>query len=365
MDRAPLLLTFVAASACGGSSGAMPDGAIAGDDASIDAAGDAPIDGGFDVPLEQWTWVDVPGMVCGNGSPTGIAINPSTRSQKLVILFEGGGACWEAAACYGIVIPVTASHLDGFNAQTFASVRPQIFDTSFLFQRTDPTSAFGDATWVFVPYCTGDLHAGTQTTVYDALGQQRTMHHEGAKNVDAMLDRIKSYPASEVFAIGISAGGFGVQLNWDRIAAAFPSVTTHAFADGSQMVPIESGRWSALKQRWAPRFPAGCTDCATSFDRTAARWRATPPAHGGRLGLIDSLQDGTLSVFFGYDAQGMRTASLAIGTAMTGTQAAFMVDDNTHTRLGAPATQTSTGVVLRPWVEAWANGTAAFTTVGP
>jgi hypothetical protein len=191
------------------------------------------------------------------------------------------------------------------------------------------------------------------------------MHHRGANNVDAMLARIAGYPASEVFAIGISAGGFGVQLNWDRISAAFGNVTTHAFADGSQMVPIESARYGTLNQRWAPRFPAGCNDCSHHFENVGAMWRTTSPPKGGRYGLIDSLQDGTLAAFFGYDAAGMRAVSLPIGQAMTGTRAAFMVDDNTHTRLEQPATQTSTGVVLRPWVEAWGKGTAAFTTVGP
>lgn len=349
-----------------GLAGCGDDAAVA-RDAGTDASTDAGTgtDAGFDVPLETWTWVDVPGMVCGNGSPTGIAINPTTRSRRLVILFEGGGACWEAAACYGIVIPVTAVHLDGFNAQTFASVRPQFFDQSWMFQRDDPASLFADASWVFMPYCTGDFHAGTQDVVYDALGQQRTMHHQGAANVDAMLARVRGYPADEVFAIGISAGGFGVELNWDRIAAAFPTATTHAFADGSQLVPIEAGRWGTINARWRPRFPTGCTNCAARFDNLAAFWRAAAPAHGGRFGLIASLQDFTLSTFFGWDAGTMRGLSLPIGQAMTGRQAAFMVDDNTHTRLSAPATTTSTGVVLRPWVEAWARGTAAFTTVGP
>lgn len=319
----------------------------------------------IDAPPETWSWVEVPGMKCGNGSQTGIAINPSTRSSKLVIMFEGGGACWEAAACYGILIPVTSSHLDGFNAQTFASVRPSFFDNSWLFQRDEPTSPFGDATWVFVPYCTGDLHAGTQTTVYEAFGQMRTMHHVGADNVDAMLGQLASQDPTEVFAMGVSAGGFGVQLNWDRIAAAFPSATTHAFADGSQLVPIEAGRFGALKQRWAPRFPQGCADCATSMDRVAAHWRAGAPATGGRYALTNSLQDGVLALFFGYDAAGMRAASLPIGTAMTGTQAAFMIDNNSHTMLSAPTTKTSTNVELKGWVEAWITGAAAFTTVGP
>jgi len=33
--------------------------------------------------------------------------------------------------------------------------------------------------------------------------------------------------------------------------------------------------------------------------------------------------------------------------------------------LNLPDTKTSTNVVLRPWVEAWARGEVAFTTVGP
>ena len=145
----------------------------------------------------------------------------------------------------------------------------------------DRASLFADATWVFVPYCTGDLHAGTQTTVYEALGQMRTMHHVGGHNMDAALARIAPYAPTEVFAIGVSAGGYGAQLNWDRIAGAFAPATTHMLADGAQMVPIYDSRWPAMRTRWATRFPTGCSDCATNLDLTGAFWRAAPPANGG------------------------------------------------------------------------------------
>jgi hypothetical protein len=330
------------------------------------AAGDAGVgvDAAVELPLEAWSWVALPSMRCGDGSTTGYAINPTTRSSRLALLFEGGGACWEAAACYGILIPVTAVHLDGFDADTFAGRRP-LLSGSWLLQRDDPTSPLGDATWVFVPYCTGDLHAGTQATVYDVLGQPRTMHHVGAHNLDALLAQLAPRAPSEVFAVGISAGGYGAQLAWDRIAAAFPDATTHVLADGAQLVPVEASRWGALRQRWAPRFPAGCADCALGFDRVAAHWRGGTPAGGGRFGVTASLRDPTLSLFFGHDAGTMSTASLAVAGAMTGSQAAFMIDDATHTMLAAPRTRTSTGVELRGWVEAWARGGAAFSTVGP
>jgi hypothetical protein len=321
-------------------------------------------DASTELPDESWEWVDLPGMKCGNGSATGIAVNRSTRSDRLVLMFEGGGACWEAAACYGILIERTAVHLDGFTEQTFQSLRPAYFDSNWLFQRNDPTSPFHDATWVFVPYCTGDLHAGTKTTTYDAFGPQ-TMHHVGAHNVDAMLSYVSDFAPSEVFAIGISAGGYGVQLNWDRIAAAFPDATTHVLADGAQLVPFEWARWGTIRQSWAPRFPESCTSCDEGLDELAAHWNAGAPAGGGRHGLLASLQDGTLALFFGYDFAGMRAASLPIAQAMTGFQAAFMIDDSSHTLLLRPNVKTSTQVSVREWVQAWVDGSNAFETVGP
>ncbi len=363
--RSALLVAVLAMAACGDDSKTTTDAASDDDGggSGSDGANATPIDFGT-LPLEEWTWVDVPGMVCGNGSGTGIAINPTHRSNKLMLLFEGGGACWEAANCYGIVVPVSASHLDGFNANTFASVRSQ-FDNLWAFQRDEPTSVFADFTWVFVPYCTGDLHAGTRENVYSALGQTRTMHHKGAMNVDAMLGHIDDYAFGELFVIGISAGGYGAQLNWDRITGAFPTVTTHVFADGSQMVPIESGRWGTMKNVWAMRFPEGCTDCATRFDNTAKFWRTAHPAMGGRYALTNSLQDGTLALFFGYTAGDMKAASLLIGNAMTGENAAFMVDDNSHTMLVSPNKMTSTGLTVRTFAEAWVRDGAEFVTVGP
>lgn len=320
-------------------------------------------DGATSTPLETWTWVDVPGMVCGDGSPTGIMVNRSERSRHLVLAFEGGGACWEAATCYGILIDPTAVHLDGFDERTFESVR-SYFDNSWLFQRADPASPFSDATWVFVPYCTGDLHAGTQTKIYDALGP-RTMHHVGAHNVDAMLAKVAALDPDEVFTIGVSAGGYGAQLNWDRIAAAFPGVTTHLLADGAQLVPIEWMRWGAILGSWAPRFPAGCADCDEGLGRLAAHWNAGPPPGGGRHGLLASLQDSTLALFFGYDLPSLRSASLAVTSQMTGSQAAFQIDDASHTLLASPDRTTSTQISVRSWVEAWVTGDPAFTTVGP
>ena len=53
----------------------------------------------------SWTWVDVPGMGCDDGSATGVAVNPAPGSGAgsggaLFIYFMGGGACWDASTCF-------------------------------------------------------------------------------------------------------------------------------------------------------------------------------------------------------------------------------------------------------------------------
>lgn len=318
---------------------------------------------GFEVPLETWTWVDVPGMVCGNGSPTGIMVNLSNRSNHVLLLVEGGGACWEAAPCYGVLVPVAAPHLDGFDASTFDTVRG-LFDGNWAMQREDPTSALGDASWVFVPYCTGDFHVGTRVATYDVFGP-RSMHHVGAMNFDAMLARISMLSASAVFAVGISSGGYGVQLNLDKIAATFPGAVTHVLADGAPLVPFESSRWGALTTQWQPRFPAGCTNCAAGLDQVATWWKAGLPNASSRHGVIASLQDQAIALYLGLDVGTLDTSTRALGSTMQGTQAAFMIDSTVHTLLGAPTTMTSTQVTLRSWVDAWVTGDPLFSTVGP
>jgi hypothetical protein len=303
-------------------------------------------------------------MVCGNGSPTGIAVNLTRRSSRIVIVVEGGGACWEAAACYGIVVPVTAPHLDGFTSATFESIR-SVLDTSWALQRDDPASPFGDASWVFTPYCTGDFFTGTRVATYDVFGDLRQLHHEGAASFDAMLDRIRMLPATEVFAVGISSGGYGVQANYDRIAATFPTATTHMLADGAPLVPMEAGRWGALKAQWQPRFPAACTSCATSFSELANHWSAGLPNAASRHALIAPLRDQAVALYFGYDEATLSAAMTTLGNSMTGGQAAFMIDSTLSALLDMPSATTTGGVTLRTFATAWANGAAEFTTVGP
>src|SRR4051812_15534557 len=164
-----------------------------------------------------WTWVDVPGMDCDDGSPTGVAVNPAPGGGgDLFIYFMGGGACWDASTCF---VLNTSVHGPFGQAQWDGTGAPSV---AHALDRTRATNPFRDMSYVFVPYCTGDLHAGSNVATYDVLGP-RPFAHVGRRNVEALLPRLRAtWPApTRVVISGSSAGGFGATLNYDLFRRAY------------------------------------------------------------------------------------------------------------------------------------------------
>ena len=52
----------------------------------------------------KWETVELPassGASCGNGTPYRFFVNRTPFTSKTVVIFEGGGACWDQNACLG------------------------------------------------------------------------------------------------------------------------------------------------------------------------------------------------------------------------------------------------------------------------
>jgi len=56
------------------------------------------VDGGNDY---AWQRVEIPGTLCGNGSQYKFWYYDSPTSTNLLVMFEGGGACWDYETCSG------------------------------------------------------------------------------------------------------------------------------------------------------------------------------------------------------------------------------------------------------------------------
>src|SRR5262245_15092963 len=106
-----------ASSGSGGAGGAASSGASAG---SGSGAGGGGLCQGNPItaPQEQWSWVPFPNSQCANGTPAGIGINPTSKSDKLLIYLMGGGACFTGAECVpgcNMQVQHCAANIDGYD----------------------------------------------------------------------------------------------------------------------------------------------------------------------------------------------------------------------------------------------------------
>ena len=262
-------------------------------EASATSPDSGPVFPPFTAPLEQWTWIDIPGTQCADGSPTGIGVNFTERSRDVLIFLEGGGACWDANSCWGLV--PTSVYLGGYGAVDLAT-DPQI-PAMLPFNRGNTSNPFRNMNWVYVPYCTGDVHAGDNIVTYSLNGVNHVTRHLGYRNLSIDLQHIVATLASpsHVWLSGDSAGGFGAALNLEQVQQAFPAVTVNVLDDSGQPIQPDPARWQLWKQAWNVHFPAGCPQCADQISDYVDYYRQNYPSN--RFGLISYTNDTVITTF--------------------------------------------------------------------
>jgi hypothetical protein len=316
-----------------------------------------------------WTWVDVPGMQCDDGSGTGVAINPAPAggSGALFIYFMGGGACWDASTCF---VLNTAVHGPFGQAQWDSTGAPAV---EHPLDRTRATNPFRNASYVFIPYCTGDLHGGSNVATYDVLGP-RTFAHVGRRNVEALLPRLQAtWPApARVVIAGSSAGGFGATLNYDLIRRAYPAADAALVDDagplleGDGIPPDERSAWYAMWHLGDLVDPLCGPDCRNDLSRVYPALVTRHP--GDRMALLTSLQDQTIRTYFlillGADFEQRLRALITDRLAPTATFRTFAIPGESHTLLGGIDTITSAGITVEAWLDMMLAGDVSWASVG-
>jgi hypothetical protein len=319
---------------------------------------------------DQWTWVDFPDTSCGNGSPTGLGVNLSSTSTNVLVYLEGGGGCWNAETCYTLM---TASYFTTGYAQS--DFQTESTDTTYLalpggfFDRTATANPFKDYSYVYLPYCTGDIFAGNNVTT---LGSN-TASFVGYKNVTAYLSRIvPTFPsATKVVLAGSSAGGFGALWNWYQTQQAFGSVRVDLLDDSGtfmppDIVPTTSGNEQAEMSAWNLTSTAPpCTACGMDPSALYGYYAKLYPTHRGAL--LSYTMDSVLPQYMGIS-----TAQFTMGLgeditnqfAPNANLGAFLVGASGHVLLFTP-TLTTNGVTLQTWVTQMVTDDAAWMTQMP
>jgi Pectinacetylesterase len=273
-----------------------PDTSVASCRPEVDFRG-APIDAAADT----WTWVPFPESRCRDGSSTGIGVRRHPGSNQLVIYLEGGGACFHDASCL-INDPLQNWGEAQFNAWASSGGTGGIFDP------TREDNPFRGWNMVYVPYCSGDVHAGNREHV-DVPGGPKDQFFVGYRNIGQYLQRVVPTfaDASHVVVTGISAGGFGAAFNYDRVAQAFCGARV-TLVDDSGPPMADDYLAPCLQKRWRDLWnldgtlPADCTACRGANGGGIVNYvpYLTKKYPKAELGLISANQDGIISLFFGF-----------------------------------------------------------------
>lgn len=138
--------------------------------------------------------------------------------KKIVINFMGGGACWNQANCFD---ENTTTYFHAIGLISPLAMRYGL--STGILEQANSQNPLNGYTAVFIPYCTGDLHWGSNDTTYNSgtnsfPGDSHAggvIHHRGFDNFLAVLkDVTRDYAGpSQVVITGQSAGGYGAVFN--------------------------------------------------------------------------------------------------------------------------------------------------------
>ncbi|HKJ24603.1 MAG TPA: hypothetical protein VKB65_07260 [Myxococcota bacterium] len=165
-----------------------------------------------------WERIEIPGTQCSDGSQYKFFVYDSPSSNNLLVMFEGGGACWDYPSCSGQTGILGAANPNGipddyiydFKA-TYVSPLVNGADPGIPGRAKNPIATQGYDV-VYMPYCTGDVHVGNNvTTYYDPTGQNPPLvfRHMGFHNTREALDYLHGrFPnIDKLLVTGFSAGG--------------------------------------------------------------------------------------------------------------------------------------------------------------
>lgn len=355
------------AASCGN---AMPDEGEQCDDGNDNAFDGCRPDCTSVAPLQptamSWQYFEIEGTRCIDGTAAGFSVNYNPAATKVLIYLEGGGACFNS-----------------FCDSLFSRGGNQPSNGG-LFDRANTANPVKDWTWVYVPYCSGDVYAGQAETM---VGNKLRVFN-GYGNMTAFLERIvPSFTADQVMLSGSSAGGFGAAVNAAQTQRAYGDVPVVLVDDsgppmsGDVFPPCLQTLWKTtwgLDKTLIAECGSECDGKAAFISTAFAQVRAKYPALTG--GVFSSTGDQTIRTFAGYGWSGgydmcgniptavtqqVYTAGLEELRASSPDLGTYYIPGSSHTILRAPAFYTTTvgGMTVPQWIEGLLSGTTAH--VGP
>lgn len=259
----------------------------------------------------------------------------------LVVYFDGGGACWDDATCAQPRLNRTPEgSREFYKAELMAGDVPAQMDG--IFDLDNPRNPVRDWSFVFVPYCTGDVHSGANTAHYTnpATNEPYTIEHRGSDNARVILEWMRANfdAPGQLLVTGSSAGAYGAATHYGRIREAFPSGRALMLGDAGQGVTAP-GFLQQRNENWGYDLPAnvfGENASLTDDEDIVARLAAHFPQD--RFAQYTTAHDDVQVAF--YALMGVPNTCAAWTEAMDRDLARRQGASNFHSYLAAGETHT-------------------------
>jgi glyoxylase-like metal-dependent hydrolase (beta-lactamase superfamily II) len=297
---------------------------------------------------------------CSDGSPYSFFVRQGDPN-KLLVYFQGGGACWFRQNCDPQMSPSYSIQVGNIDRANFG-----------IFNLDNPDNPFKDHTTVFAPYCTADVHMGASNTVYPPVEEGQAdlvIRHQGRANVEAVLQWTYEHVPSpqNIFVTGSSAGAIPSPLYTALIADHYVNARIAQLGDGAggyrrtnnDSRPDE--QWGTFdfitqEQGFANLRPETMTyeslyiaAAQAQPDITFAEYDAAEDAVQKRFLSMSGQKDVALQQAIEANHADIRRE--------VGNFSSYIAGGDSHTILGRPEfyTLASNGVAIRDWVAALAN----------
>lgn len=164
---------------------------------------------------------------CSDGSNYSFWTRDADPS-RVVLYFQGGGACWENYSCQfeGGTFKTTVGDWD--DPSTASSVYS---NNGGIFNLNNRDNPLADWSFVYVPYCTGDIFLGAAVTEYSGGAVRHSGHVNAQTAYEYMLE---NYPdPAHIFVTGSSAGSLPAPFYGALVSDDYPDASVAVFNDGS------------------------------------------------------------------------------------------------------------------------------------
>ena len=290
---------------------------------------------------------------CADGSEFSFWVRPGDPS-KVVLFFQGGGACFSADTC-------------SFTNGTFKTTTGLDDDPSGnegLFDDGDPRNPVAGWSFVYVPYCTGDVHIGDNDHEY-APGL--LVHHKGAVNAQAAIAELATrFPdADRVLVTGESAGSVPSPLYAGVVSDLLPDADIAVLADSSGAYGDNPGVNALIGDLWGtmnavPPWPENADVTPETWSIPGLYVRAGRHDPSITFARHDFAYDETQEFFAtitgsaGGDVLSAIDANEVLIESQGVPLSSWVAPGSTHTVIGSSDfyTETVNGVALVDWVTA-------------